>query len=613
MAAPAVATNKSTLRLGDLLLREGLLTREQLAGALHEQQQNPGTLLGVVIVKSGIVAETDVVRTLARQYRMPAVDLSRFEVDTKLLKLIPAELAVKHTVLPLKRDGRQLTVAISDPTNLVVIDDLKFITRYDIVPVLAGEYSMRAAIEKHYESNEVQMQSLLQDLVAEDDEDIEILEDQQEAIDANVLAAQVDEAPVVKLINAILVDAVHKGASDIHFECFEHELRVRYRIDGALQEVMKPPLKMRAALISRFKIMASLNIAERRVPQDGRIKLKVGRKVIDFRVSTLPTLFGEKVVLRILDKGNLTLELEKFGIEPRAEQELMEAISNPYGMVLVTGPTGSGKTTTLYSALSKINTGDTNIMTAEDPVEYNLFGINQVQVRTDIGMSFAAALKAFLRQDPNVIMVGEIRDLETGGIAIKAALTGHMVMSTLHTNSAPETIVRLLDMGLEPFNVASALNLILAQRLVRRICSKCKVRYEPEIAELSGAKVSRTTTLGDLKFTEEALINAKAKATVEALPYLNDLSLNTTIGDIPFFRGKGCEHCGGTGLKGRQGVYEVMFMTASLKKLVMQNADVQVLRDAAIAEGMLTLRMDGWLKVLKGLTTLEQVIRETSA
>lgn len=614
MAAPAAPlSGRAAERIGDLLVREGLLSKENLAKALQEQSNNPGQRLGLTVVKMGLVPETEVVRMLARQFRMPAVDLSRFEVDTRLLKLIPAELASKHTVLPLKRDGRQLTVAIADPNAMSVVDDLKFITRYDIVPVLAGEYSMRAAIEKHYEANEIHMQSLLQDIAAEDDDDVEVLENGEDTVDASVLAAQVDEAPVVKLINAILVDAVNKGASDIHFECFEHELRVRYRVDGALQEVMKPPMKMRAALISRFKIMASLNIAERRVPQDGRIKLKVGKKVVDFRVSTLPTLFGEKVVLRILDKGNLTLELEKFGIEPRAERELMEAISNPYGMVLVTGPTGSGKTTTLYSALSKINTGDTNIMTAEDPVEYNLYGINQVLVRTEIGMTFAAALKAFLRQDPNVIMLGEIRDLETGGIAIKAALTGHMVLSTLHTNSAPETIVRLLDMGLEPFNVASALNLILAQRLVRRICSKCKVKYVPDIAELTGAKVKPGTTLGELRFTDEALNNARAKATPEAVPFLSNLSLNTRIEELPFFKGHGCDACGGTGLKGRQGLYEVMFMTPSLKKLVMQNADVQIIRDSAINEGMLTLRMDGWLKVLKGVTTLDQVIRETSS
>lgn len=572
MAASAIPLSTRAIeRLGDLLVREGLLTKENLVKALNEQEQHPGQRLGLTVVRLGMVAETDVVRMLARQYHMPAIDLTRFEIDQKLLKLIPAELASKHIVLPLKREGRVLTVAIADPTAMGVIDDLKFITRYDIVPVLAGEYSMRTAIEKHYEATEIHMQSLLQD-IANDEDDVEVIEAQEEAnVDANVLAAQVDEAPVVKLINAILVDAVNKGASDIHFECFENELRVRYRIDGALAEVMKPPLRMRAALISRFKIMASLNIAERRVPQDGRIKLKVGKKVIDFRVSVLPTLFGEKVVLRILDKGNLTLDLEKFGIEPRAERELMEAISNPYGMVLVTGPTGSGKTTTLYSALSKINNGDVNIMTAEDPVEYNLFGINQVQVRTEIGMTFAAALKAFLRQDPNVIMVGEIRDLETGGIAIKAALTGHMVMSTLHTNSAPETITRLLDMGLEPFNVASALNLILAQRLVRRICSRCKVKYVPDEAELSGAKVKASTTLRELRFTDEVLQDAKRNASPEAAKYLTNLSLDTTIGELPFFKGHGCDACAGTGLKGRQGLYEVMFMTPTIKKLVMQN------------------------------------------
>ena len=613
MAAPAAPlSSRATERLGDLLVKEGLLTREQLAKALQEQSQMPGQRIGLTVVKMGMVPETEVVRMLARQYRMPAVDLSRFEVDTRLLKLIPAELASKHTVLPLKRDGRQLTVAIADPTAMGVVDDLKFITRYDIIPVLAGEYSMRMAIEKYYEANEIQMQALLQDIAADDD-DVEVLEAETDVNDANAMAALVDEAPVVKLINAILTNAVNKGASDIHFECFEHELRVRYRVDGALVEVMKPPLKMRAALISRFKIMASLNIAERRVPQDGRIKLKVGKKVIDFRVSSLPTLFGEKIVLRILDKGNLTLDLEKFGIEPRAERELMEAISNPYGMVLVTGPTGSGKTTTLYSALSKINNGDVNIMTAEDPVEYNLFGINQVQVRTEIGMTFAAALKAFLRQDPNVIMVGEIRDLETGGIAIKAALTGHMVMSTLHTNSAPETITRLLDMGLEPFNVASALNLILAQRLVRRVCSTCKVKYEPDDAEFAGAKVKRSTTLRALRFTDEALDGAKKNAQPYALPFLKNLSLETTIGELPYFKGHGCDACGGTGLKGRQGLYEVMFLTPTIKKLVMQNVDVQQLREGAIDEGMLTLRMDGWLKVLKGVTTLDQVIRETAS
>jgi type IV pilus assembly protein PilB len=378
-------------------------------------------------------------------------------------------------------------------------------------------------------------------------------------------------------------------------------------------EVMKPPMKLKAALNSRFKIMAQLNNSERRVPQDGRIKLKMGKKVIDYRVSTLPTLFGEKIVLRILDKGNLTLDLEKFGIEPKAEADLMEAVQNPYGMVLVTGPTGSGKTTTLYSALSKVNNIDVNIMTAEDPVEYNLYGVSQVLVRTEIGMTFAAALKAFLRQDPNIIMVGEIRDLETGGIAIKAALTGHMVLSTLHTNSAPETVTRLMDMGLEPFNVASALNLVLAQRLVRRICGSCKEQYTPTDIEFNAAKVKRTTTLRELRFTPDTIENAKARATKEAAPLLKDITLDTTVEQLPYFRGRGCDACNGTGLKGRQGVYEVMPMSPSLRKLIMMNVGAPEIRDHAVEEGMLTLRMDGWMKVMKGITTLEQVIRETTA
>ncbi|HXG73135.1 MAG TPA: ATPase, T2SS/T4P/T4SS family [Gemmatimonadaceae bacterium] len=605
MTAPAATAE----RIGDLLLKEGLVTRDQLNKALQEHKQH-GTRVGYNLVKLGYVKETDLTRMLARQHRMPAVDLSKFKVDPRIAKLIPGELAIKHSVLPLKRDGRTLTVALSDPGNMGVLDDIKFITRLDIFPVIAGEFTLRNAIEKFYESGEAQMENLLEDI--SDDADIEILE--SERLDAvNDGMAMVDEAPVVKLINAILTDAVKKGASDVHFECFEKELRVRYRIDGALREIMKPPIKMRPGLISRFKIMASLNIAERRVPQDGRIKLKIGNKVIDFRVSTLPTLFGEKVVLRILDKGNLTLDLEKFGIEPRAERELMDAISNPYGMVLVTGPTGSGKTTTLYSALSKINNIDVNIMTAEDPVEYNLFGINQVLVRTEIGMSFAAALKAFLRQDPNIIMLGEIRDLETGGIAIKAALTGHLVLSTLHTNSAPETVTRLMDMGIEPFNVASALNLILAQRLVRRVCSNCAEYYKMDAAELAGAKVPAGATLRDLKFTEMALADAKTRASEAARPYMDKLTLDTKMEDLPTFRGKGCEQCQSSGLKGRQGLYEVMSMTPRLRKLIMQSAGAAEIQAAAIEEGMLTLRMDGWLKVLKGITPLDQVVRETSA
>jgi type IV pilus assembly protein PilB len=605
LTAPAAKTP----RIGDLLLREGLVTQEQLNKALAEQRHN-GTRVGYNLVKLGYVKETDLTRMLARQHKMPAVDLTKFTVDPRIAKLIPGELALKHSVLPLKRDGRTLTVAMSDPASMSVLDDIKFITRLDIFPVIAGEFTLRNAIEKFYASGEAQMENLLADIA--DTDDIEVLESEAEE-PANAGMALVDEAPVVKLINAIMTDALKRGASDIHFECFEKELRVRYRIDGALQEIMKPPIKMRPALISRFKIMASLNIAERRVPQDGRIKLKIGTKVIDFRVSTLPTLFGEKVVLRILDKGNLTLDLGTFGIEPRAERELMDAISNPYGMVLVTGPTGSGKTTTLYSALSKINNIDVNIMTAEDPVEYNLFGINQVLVRTDIGMTFAAALKAFLRQDPNIIMLGEIRDLETGGIAIKAALTGHLVLSTLHTNSAPETVTRLMDMGIEPFNVASALNLILAQRLVRRVCSKCAEAYKMDKAEIAGAKIGGGITMRDMHFTDMALRDAKGRATEAAKPFMDQITLDTKMEELPVFRGRGCEQCDGTGLKGRQGLYEVMNMTPALRKLIMQSAGAAEIQKIAIEEGMLTLRMDGWLKVLKGICPLEQVVRETSA
>jgi type IV pilus assembly protein PilB len=609
MAAPSVAA--STDRLGELLLAEGLITREQLDRAIREHQEH-GTRLGYNLIKQGAIKETELTRMLGRQYRMPAVDLSRFEMDPKIAKLIPAELAMKHQVLPLRREGRTLTVALADPTRLAVLEDIKFITGYDIFPVVGGEYTLRTLLEKHFESNGAQMDTLLEDL-ADIEEEIEVLEEEPEDVSTVALAAQVDEAPVVRLINAILTEAVRRGASDIHFESYEHELRVRYRMDGALQEIMKPPTKMKAALISRFKIMANLNIAERRVPQDGRIKLKIGAKVIDFRVSTLPTLFGEKVVLRILDKSNLQLEMEKFGIEKRAETQLMEAIASPYGMVLVTGPTGSGKTTTLYSALSKINNIDVNIMTAEDPVEYNLFGINQVQVRPEIGLTFAAALRAFLRQDPNIIMVGEVRDTETGGIAIKAALTGHLVLSTLHTNSAPETITRLIDMGLEPFNVATALNTILAQRLVRRVCSGCKEKYVPDEIELAAAKVTPWTTLRELRFTEETLNNARDTATKEAGAFLGKLSLETTIAELPFFRGTGCDKCNGSGLRGRQGLFELMYLTPALRRMILHNGSAAEIRDEAIKEGMLTLRMDGWLKILKGITTIEQVVRETSA
>jgi type IV pilus assembly protein PilB len=561
-------------RIGEQLIHEGLVTREQLTKALEDARAG-STRVGYSLVKLGFLGEQDLVRALARQHRIPAVDLERVKLDPKVLKLIPPDMAVKHQVLPLRRVGRTLTVAMSNPTDLGVLDDLKFVTRLDVEPVIAGDFSLRKIIEKEYEASDERINDLLRQI--EDADDIEVVDDHEEEISVGALAAAVEEAPVVKLINGILTDAVQKGASDIHLECYEKEIRVRYRVDGVLQEIMRPPTRMKAALISRFKILSDLNIAERRVPQDGRIKLRVGRRVIDFRVSTLPTLFGEKIVLRILDKSNLTLDLEKFGMAPKAEADFMKAILNPYGMVLVTGPTGSGKTTTLYSALSKINTPEVNIMTAEDPVEYNLHGINQVLVRTDIGMTFAAALKAFLRQDPNIIMVGEIRDLETGSIAIKAALTGHLVLSTLHTNDAPSTVTRMIDMGIEPFNVASAVNLITAQRLVRRICSNCreKATYEPPVLTAAG-------------LTEQER-------------------------GLTFYRGAGCDKCGGSGYKGRQGLYEVMAMSPALRRMVLQGASTADLQTQAISEGMLTLRMDGMQKVAEGITTLDEVIKETAA
>ena len=570
----ATAAAQQSDRLAQVLVQEGLLTREQLVQAQTEQRASK-CRLPYAVVKLGMASEIEITKLLARQYRMPAVDLQRFEVDARVLKLIPPDVAQKHVVVPLKREGRTLTVALADPTDIGLLEDLKFITRYDLFPVLAGEFTLRALIEKHYgNAAEQQFADILKELEQEEG-DVEVLSEEEEEA---ATQAQIDDAPVVKLVEGILKNAVQRGASDIHIEPFEHEIRVRYRIDGALQEIMKPPFKMKAALTSRVKILSHLNIAERRVPQDGRLKLKMGARVIDFRVSTLPVLFGEKIVLRILDKGNLTLDLQKFGFEPKAEADLMKAILNPYGMVLVTGPTGSGKTTTLYSCLQRINTEEVNIMTAEDPVEYNLHGINQVLVRNEIGLTFASALKAFLRQDPNIIMIGEIRDLETGGIAIKAALTGHLVLSTLHTNDAPSTITRMIDMGVEAFNVASAVNLVVAQRLVRRVCKHCSevVTYrEEELRSLS-----------------------------------EDLD---AIRHIEFRRGKGCDTCGGLGYKGRAGLYEVMALSPELRRAILRGDSVAELRDTAAREGMLTLRMDGIKKVERGVTTLEEVVKETAA
>ena len=562
------------IRLGDLFVREGLITEQQLQESLAEAKTS-GTRIGYALVKLGFVAEEELTRMLAKQYRVPAVDLDKVTVDEKILKLIPADVAHKHLVLPLRRVGRMLTVAMTNPTDFSAIDDLKFISKLDIEPVIVGEYTLRKHLENYYGSTDDEVMSNLLDEWGE--EDVEVVDESEDDVSMAALQAEVDSAPVVKFINGLLTDAVLKGVSDIHIEPFEKEIRIRYRIDGALQEVMRPPMKMKAAITSRVKILSDLNIAERRVPQDGRIKLKMKNKVVDFRVSTLPVIFGEKIVMRILDKGNLTFDLTKFGFEPKAEKDFMWAIQRPYGMVLVTGPTGSGKTTTLYSALSQINTIDTNIMTAEDPVEYNIFGINQVLVRNEIGMTFAAALKAFLRQDPNIIMVGEIRDIETGGIAIKAALTGHLVLSTLHTNDTPSTITRMIDMGLEPFNVASALNLLSAQRLARRICKNCKV---------------------ETTYDEEFLNSAK-------IPL--DWAAQQT-----FYKGEGCDQCGGSGYKGRCGFYEVMIMSTPLRKAIMKEMGTDELRELARSEGMLTLREDGMKKVERGVTTLDEVVKETT-
>ncbi len=562
-----------SLQIGELLLREGLISREDLDQAL-QQQKETGTRLGFALVTSGALSEADLTRVLSMQYHVPAVELSETEIDPKILRLVPADFASKHLILPLRRVGRTLTVAMANPTDLSVIDDLKFVTRFDIDAVVAGEYTLRKAIDRYYEISNDGLGDLLDEW---EEEEVELVDDEEFEVSAVELALQVEEAPVVRLINGILADAVKRGASDVHIEPYETELRIRYRIDGTLREIVKPPLRMKAALISRVKILADLNIAERRVPQDGRIKLKIGRRVVDFRVSTLPVLFGEKIVLRILDQGSLSLDLEKFGMTPKAEKDFLHAIAQPFGMVLVTGPTGSGKTTTLYSALNRMNTGDTNIMTVEDPVEYNLPGINQVQVRPDIGMSFARALRAFLRQDPNIIMVGEIRDLETGGIAVKAALTGHLVLSTLHTNDAASTVTRMIDMGIEPFNVASAVKLITAQRLVRRICNNCRVEatYDQSLLDASG-------------FTSE--------------------EIKTTT----FFTGEGCEACNDTGYAGRQGLYEVMAMNSELRQHVLKGASTDEIKATAVADGMITLRMDGLQKVCAGITTLDEVIKETS-
>ena len=568
-------------RLGELLVNAGKITDDQLENALSAQQTDGGRV-GTHLVKMGFIDDDDLVEFLSQRYGVPAINLGEIEVDESIIGIIPAEVARKYTILPVSKAGAKLTIAMVDPTNVFAMDDVKFMTGYNVEPVVASDSSLRGAIDQYYGStHSIELKKVMEDLSDTDDADLEVLEEEED-LDLEALEAETEEAPVVRLVNIILTDAIKRGASDIHIEPYEKDFRVRYRLDGLLYEMMRPPLRLKEAITSRLKIMAKLDIAEKRLPQDGRIKIKtrVGGKVkdLDFRVSVLPTIFGEKIVLRLLDKDNLMLDMTKLGFEAESLRRFEQAILQPFGMVLVTGPTGSGKTNTLYSALSRINTPETNIMTAEDPVEFNLVGVNQVQMKEQIGLNFASALRSFLRQDPNIILVGEIRDFETAEVAIKAALTGHLVLSTLHTNDAPSSINRLMNMGIEPFLVASSVNLIAAQRLVRKICTTCKEPIEvPEQALL------------DIGFSK------------------------TDIKALKLFRGKGCERCGGTGFKGRIALFEVMDVDEGIRELILSGGSANELRQQSLGNGMLSLRSSGLQKIREGMTTLEEVIRETVA
>jgi type IV pilus assembly protein PilB len=594
------------VRIGELLLKEKRITPDQLQQALTHQKANGGKL-GFNLVKMGFVKDEEITALLSKQYGVPSINLTQFDIDPAVIKLIPAETAQKYQIVPLSRAGATLTIAMTDPTNVFAMDDIKFMTGYNVEPVVASEIAVIEAIQKYYPAAagkaignakmaapkeptqqlpnvstlEIASKGLeeLQASLDTDASDVEVLEELQE-ISADALARQGEEAPVVRLVNVVLMSAIQKGASDIHIEPYEKELRVRYRVDGILYNIMAPPMKFRDAISSRIKIMSKLDIAEKRLPQDGRIKIRFNengaQKEIDFRVSVLPTLFGEKIVLRLLDKDKLMLDMTRLGFESESLAKFETAILRPWGMVLVTGPTGSGKTNTLYSSIAKINTPETNIMTAEDPVEFNLAGINQVQVKESIGLNFAAALRSFLRQDPNIILVGEIRDFETAEIAVKAALTGHLVLSTLHTNDAPSTINRLMNMGIEPFLVASSVHLICAQRLVRRVCSNCK---EPA------------------PLPPPALVQAGFSAEL--------------ANEVTPMKGRGCDRCNQTGYKGRVGLYEVMEIAEELRELILVGASGLELRRKAVDEGMITLRQSGLRKVKEGVTTIEEVVRET--
>jgi type IV pilus assembly protein PilB len=566
-------------RLGDLLVREGLVSQDNLTRALAEQKAS-NEKLGSILVRLNLISEDQLVAFLSKQYGIPSIALSQLDIDAETVKLVPAQIARKYEVLPIKRNGNQLTLAMADPTNVFALDDVGFMTNLQVVPVVAAQGAIRKALEQLYE----EQHSAISEVISEMEGavgDVEVVEGDEESwakADIFELKESADEAPVVRLVNMVLVDAIRRGASDIHLEPYEKVFRVRFRVDGVLHEIMTPPKRLEAALTSRVKIMSNLDIAERRLPQDGRIKLRYNQREIDFRVSTLPTIFGEKTVMRILDKDSLQLDLAMLGFDPWSLEQFNKAIHQPYGMILITGPTGSGKTTTLYSAIHTINSPDVNIMTAEDPVEYNLKGVNQVQINEGIGRTFAAALRSFLRQDPDVILVGETRDLETAQIGIRAALTGHLVLTTLHTNDCPSTVARLLDMGIPPFLVSSALTLILAQRLGRKVCKECK--QPSEIDE-------------------------------ESLAHYGHVPQG--LGKINIFRGKGCHTCSFTGMKGRVAIYEVMPGTEEIREMVLRNAPSAEIKELAIAQGMKTLRQNALQKVIDGVTTIEEVLRVTVA
>ena len=558
-------------RLGELLVKENIITPDQLKKAIEKQKQEGGRL-AANLTRLGFIKESDLTSFISKKYGVPAINLEEFEISPEVIGLVSKEVCAKHTLIPVNRAGSTLIVAMSDPSNIFAIDDIKFLTGYNVEVAVASEEAIKKAVEHYYQIDMdygAEMDSLMDELEVVGDED---------DVDVTDLEKASEDAPVIRLVNMILTDAIKRNASDIHVEPYEKLFRVRFRIDGVLYEIMKPPLKLKNAITSRIKIMSNLDIAERRLPQDGRIKLKMsGGKEMDFRVSVLPTLFGEKVVLRLLDKSNLQLDMTKLGFEEKPLKDFQLAIHQPYGMVLVTGPTGSGKTTTLYSALSELNKTTENISTAEDPVEFNLPGINQVQMHEDIGLNFAASLRSFLRQDPDIIMVGEIRDFETAEIAVKAALTGHMVLSTLHTNDAPSTINRLLNMGVEPFLVTASVNLIVAQRLARKICPECREQIEVPESTLVEVGVS----------PEEAP-------------------------SFACYEGKGCANCN-EGYRGRIALYEVMPISEEMKEMVLAGGSTTELKRQMIREGSKTLRMSGLTKVKEGVSTLKEVLRVTAA